>query len=717
MRFFRTARTDRAAKAAAAAGRVEHTGRAARPRLPRRAAVATVLVLLAGPQLAAQAPASAAPAAGTPSSWAATCDSGRLGLDKDTVELAPTLPRDTNPNGTPVAYSPDARGMYTPVVMVHGWTGSDTHDAAGQGAFSHRIDLTANRLGTVTTTRSLIGQFQSLPGAAVFTFDYHPYSARWVDDDHLGPALGEVIDCLYRASGQKVIVVGHSMGGLVARYAATHPGVSGPDRAAEISTVVTFGTPETGSVAALLSEAGLDAGADTNDLLAVVRLVLASCGRLTSAEITTGTLCDRLPAPVAAFESQAGQALRAGSAQLRALKPWPKSVFVDALGGRTRFQVPDMGWFALPWSTKTVDTGDLIVTADSALQGADATKTVSCSYQLSGVRGLTDSVGLAFGVVSKADVADVPLKAFSGACFHPDLMRSIELTNEALGAVADDIDSRQPVTAASLLSAPVPAACRHKAGRLSGGRLPGIPEIRGVMGLGWVETGGPRADLLALGDLDGDGTGDAAATLFCNAGGVSWPEIIAFYTHGPTLLGSLSLSDINLPGHQPGENASVHRLRYADGGVVAQWSTQQDGDPGASATLDYTATLRWNGHAVVASGLSAVTERPTVDAFLAALRKHDTAAASALADSGVAAEAANQFRFHPDALAAAPVCYGPNSDFPPNSAGLGDIGAPEFVFAERYCLLPTSVDGGGYVVLGMSKSGFQHWRVSSFNVI
>lgn len=201
MRLFRTARAaraDRAAKAAAAADRVEHTGRAARPRLPRRAArprlprraavAATALVLLAGPQLAAQAPASAAPAAGTPSSWAATCDSGRLGLDEDTVRLAPTLPTDTNPNGTPVAYSPDARGMYTPIVMVHGWTGSDTHDAAGRGAFSHRIDLTANRLGTVTTTRSLIGQFQSLPGAAVFTFDYHPYSARWVDDAHLGPA-------------------------------------------------------------------------------------------------------------------------------------------------------------------------------------------------------------------------------------------------------------------------------------------------------------------------------------------------------------------------------------------------------------------------------------------------------------------------------------------------------------------------------------------------
>ncbi|MFJ3234454.1 esterase/lipase family protein [Streptomyces sp. NPDC086787] len=678
---------------------------------------AVALTLLASGQLTFRTTASAAPARSAPAEWGDRCGSGRLGLDKDTVQLAPTLRKEKKPDGSPVAYSPDTRGTYTPIVMVHGWTGSDTHDDAGQGAFSHRIDLTANRLGKVSTTRSLIGQFQSLPGAAVFTFDYHPYSARWVDDPHLGPALGKVIDCLYRASGQKVIVVGHSMGGLITRYAATHPGVSGSDRAAEISTVVTFGTPQTGSVAALLSEVGLDAGAVTNEELAVVRTILAACGRLTDGDIATGTLCDGLPAPVRAFESHAGRALRAGSAELRALKPWPKSIVVDALGGQTRFQVPDMGWFALPWSTKSVDSGDLIVTAGSALQGADSTRLLSCSYQLNAVRGATDSVALAFGQASKADVADVPLKALSGPCFHPDLMRSIELTNEALGVVSDDIESRRPVTAAGLLSAPVPAACGHRAGKLVDGRLPGIPEAHGVMGLSWVETDRPRSDLLTFGDLDGDGTGDAAATLFCNAGGVSWPEIIAFYSHGPELIGSVSLSAINLPGRGPGENASVHHLRYVDGGVVTQWSTQQDGDPGASATLDYTATLRWDGHAVVASGLTATTERGTVDRFLGALRKHDTAAASALAAPGVGAEAANQFRFHPDALAGTPTCYGPNSDFPPNAGGLGTVGGPEFVDAERYCLLPTSAAGGEYVVLGMSKTGFQRWRVSSFNVV
>jgi pimeloyl-ACP methyl ester carboxylesterase len=686
-------------------------------RTGRVVVAAVALALLAGGQLAVRAPASAAPTRSAPAEWGDRCGSGRLGLGKDTVQLAPALSTDKQPDGSPVAYAPDTRGTFTPIVMVHGWTASDTHDAAGQGAFSHRIDLTANRLGAVATTRSLIGQFQSLPGAAVFTFDYHPYSARWVDDAHLGPALGKVIDCLYQASGQKVIVVGHSMGGLVTRYAATHPGVSGSDRSAEISTVVTFGTPETGSVAALLFDAGLDAGAATDDVLAVVRVILAACGRLSTGDIQTGTVCDRLLAPVEAFDSQAGQALRAGSRELRALKPWPKSIFVDALGAQTRLQVPDMGWFALPWSTKSVDAGDVVVTAGSAFHGADSTRAITCSYQLNAIRGATDTLALTFGRASKADVAGVPLKALSGPCFHPDLMRSIELTNEAVGAVSDDIESRQPVTATSLLSAPVPAACGHRAGKLVNGRLPGIPETRGMMELSWMGTGRRRSDELTFGDLNGDGTGDAAATLFCTAGGVSWPEIIAFYAHGPTLIGSVSLSDINLPGHEPGENAVVHRLRYANGGVVAQWSTQQDGDPGASATLDYTATLRWDGHAIVASGLTATTERGTVDRFLNALRDHDTAAASALAAPGVGAEAANRFRLSPHALAATPTCYGPNSDFPPNAAGLGDIGGPQYVDAERYCLLPTSAEGGQYVVLGMSKTGFQRWQVSSVDVV
>ncbi len=109
------------------------------------------------------------------------------------------------------------------------------------GAFSERIDKTSSRVGEVNVTRSLIGQLQTVPGVAPFTFDYHEHSGRWVSDPpSIGPALGDAIDCLFDRSGsEKVIVVAHSMGGLATRYALGED----RDRADKVSTVVTFGTP------------------------------------------------------------------------------------------------------------------------------------------------------------------------------------------------------------------------------------------------------------------------------------------------------------------------------------------------------------------------------------------------------------------------------------------------------------------------------------------
>jgi pimeloyl-ACP methyl ester carboxylesterase len=162
---------------------------------------------------AAGSPAIAAPAA-DPAGWAAQCGAPALGLGQDTVQRAPVLASDTLPGGAPIIRQPLSNGTWVPVIMVHGWVSQDTNNAAG--TFSHYIDLSDQPGFSPDVTRSLIGQLQRIPGAAVFTFDYHPYSARWIDDPHLGPALGKVIDCLYRASGQKVVIVAHSMGGLIA---------------------------------------------------------------------------------------------------------------------------------------------------------------------------------------------------------------------------------------------------------------------------------------------------------------------------------------------------------------------------------------------------------------------------------------------------------------------------------------------------------------------
>lgn len=348
---------------------------------------------------------------------------------------------DRNPDGSPVTITPDPRGKYVPVVMVHGWTGSATHDSERTGAFSHKIDLTTNQLGQVSASRSLIGQLQRLPGAAVFTFDYHQYSARWVDDSHIGPALGTAIDCLHRATGEKVIIVAHSMGGLAIRHALTPP--TGPGRADKVSTVITFGAPNTGSLLAMLADTALDLGALAAKQLAVLRLILSVCGNASSESVETGTPCDLLPSWARAGDSSAGRALRWGSPQLAALKPFPSKVAVHALAGDTMLTVPKIGWFAMPWETDKVPVGDLVVTTGSATQAADAVTTAKCDYQLSPVRGATDQIGLLLRTTAGNDVAR-PIAAIAGPCYHTNLMRTVQLTNEATGIVSDDISARTP---------------------------------------------------------------------------------------------------------------------------------------------------------------------------------------------------------------------------------------------------------------------------------
>ncbi|WP_326834886.1 hypothetical protein VSH64_08150 [Amycolatopsis rhabdoformis] len=364
------------------------------------------------------------------------------------VQLAPAPLKkapDLNPDGSPVRITPDARGKFVPVVMVHGWTGAATHTDDRGGAFSHLIDLAANQLTATRTSRSLIGQLQRDQGTAVFTFDYHEYSARWVDDPHIGPALGDAIDCLYRATGEKVIVVAHSMGGLATRYALTHRGAAGADRAGEVSTVVTLGTPETGSLVALLGSDALDVGAATGAALAAVRLILATCGKATTKALTTGSLCDILPPPARAADSEAGRALRTGSPQLAALKPFPAGVTVHALYGDTNLTIPKAGWFHAPWDVDRVRVGDLIVMPDSATNGVKQTSKASCDYQLNPTRAATDGIGLSLGLTARSDVAQ-PITSIAGACFHGNLMRTIQLTNEVTGIVSDDVGARQPKT-------------------------------------------------------------------------------------------------------------------------------------------------------------------------------------------------------------------------------------------------------------------------------
>ena len=48
---------------------------------------------------------------------------------------------------------------------------TSTHEESRKGAFSGLIDLSTNQVKKVRVPRSLIGQIQRIPGAAVYTFD------------------------------------------------------------------------------------------------------------------------------------------------------------------------------------------------------------------------------------------------------------------------------------------------------------------------------------------------------------------------------------------------------------------------------------------------------------------------------------------------------------------------------------------------------------------
>ena len=515
------------------------------------------------------------------------------------VELAPVLPDDRGSDGRPVAQRPDGRGRWVPVVLVHGFTSRSRHDAERDGAFSARIDLSAGAYAP-KEGRSLIGQLQNVPGAAVYTFDYHDWSARWVTDTHLGPALADALFCLHGRTGERAIVVGHSMGGLITRHALAQTR-NGRPVADDVSRAITFGTPGTGSLLAAVLGGTADVGAVASpQTLGVLRALLAGCGAVTSTVMDAGTVCDLLPSFVAAADSQAGRALRMGSGELKALPAWPKGFPVTALAGQANFRVPEMGWFkAHPWKTVDVPIGDVVVDHGSATGGSTTQKSIPCAYQLSATRGALDQVGLLLKQTALSDVAGQPLGAFAGACFHNNLMRSIELTNEALGTVSDDIAARD-VRRIDWANASIPGAVceQDEVITFTDGLADDLPPYPGQS---WPMDAFAYFDEVDYGDVTGDGADDALLTVECTnddataAGRLVW-SIVAFSGESGsvrpigTITGQHGLTG-SLPAHLGVAGIDAEGVR-----IEEAFYGPQDGSCCPSGTAE---TLwRWTGSAL-----------------------------------------------------------------------------------------------------------------------
>ncbi|MEU4197098.1 hypothetical protein AB0E69_34715 [Kribbella sp. NPDC026611] len=151
------------------------------------------------------------------------------------------------------------------------------------------------------------------------------------------------------------------------------------------------------------------------------------------------------------------------------------------------------------------------------------------------------------------------------------------------------------VTTAGLLQAEAPEMCRHQAGRLVNGNLPiadplhdGYASIR-LNGADWITPLPP-----ATTDLNADGIKDTAVAFDCSAGGVTWPETIAIYGPGPTLVAS-----IDLDKYVQTEHSDVKALTVQGNRIAVHWISYEGAGFGQQA---------WHGYLKLHDGSLTVTD-------------------------------------------------------------------------------------------------------------
>ncbi len=274
--------------------------------------------------------------------------------------------------------------------------------------FIHGINSGA-AIWDVSSGGSIAGQAALVKGVTAWTFDYSHQSLEWVNKPTIGPSFASAISCLARASGHKVIIVAHSMGGLAAQYAVGYPG---SPAAGQVAELITIGTPYRGS--ALLTAmqdviSGLEATSGNPDETALAEALLSAC-----AGVVTHTGQNPC-ALVAVPRSPVGTALEEDSPEIQQLPPWPTGLPVLDTAGDIRIQV---GIAPLTFSH---DFGDVPVSLNSATAHDTAGQAVvqHCS--------VTETIW---------QVVHSP-----GGCFHTRLPNDPKIVAAVLGAIRADLAS------------------------------------------------------------------------------------------------------------------------------------------------------------------------------------------------------------------------------------------------------------------------------------
>jgi pimeloyl-ACP methyl ester carboxylesterase len=278
--------------------------------------------------------------------------------------------------------------------------------------------------------RPITAQVAALPGVTAWTFDYSSVAVQWVTNPQIGPALASTITCLAQLTGQQVIVVGHSMGGLATQYAVSQTGSDGGLVASHVAEVITIGTPTKGSLSGLIAAAGTVGIETATSVLGGLpgKALVAGVEALHSA--CAGAVINQPQAdPCGWFgldETPAGRALLYGSAELAALPPWPTGLPVVAMAGNIDEGVT-VGRLSI-----SVPLGDVIVSLGSAT-----------AY---------DTSGAPF-IATCPNVSILSLLSDSNLCYHHNLPHNSQIE----AAVLAQIRAHLPPTASPTAS-PAPSA-------------------------------------------------------------------------------------------------------------------------------------------------------------------------------------------------------------------------------------------------------------------
>ncbi|GAA4035356.1 hypothetical protein GCM10023063_19780 [Arthrobacter methylotrophus] len=323
------------------------------------------------------------------------------------------------------------------MILVHGWNGKTDN-------FTQPLDLFADGGDGGNGVRlpySITGQLQTIPGLAVYDFDYSQYADRWVTDSNIGPRLASAIKCLTDHYGTKAEIIAHSMGGLATRYALAQT-LSGTTIANRVSAVATFGTPNTGSAVATVASNALNGATNIKGVVGeaaiAVWLFTQVCGReITQSTTNLSPPCSNVPNWAAGFDSDAARAMHVGSPELAALAPWPANIPVTAVQGSIMLR--GLSLFGAGDISGGFNDGDFIVTNSSASAFATTTKDETCGFSLNAVFDKSDTRVEATpadaGTLKNGALSLGVLTGPTNPCFHGNLLQTINGTNVAVAAI------------------------------------------------------------------------------------------------------------------------------------------------------------------------------------------------------------------------------------------------------------------------------------------